>query len=378
MKHLQSEAMSTVSLNPLAVAWMRWLISVGLLAATLQHSTSAMAGDWLFVSLLQERRIVTFEREPETGRLKRRGVTVCPAEPACMASSPDRRVLFVSFRSTGELASFQIEQTSGSLQPVSVVPGGDDPAYLLPDHTGRYLLSAYYQSNKVCVHRILPEGAISRHPVQTVPTAEKAHGIALDSHNALAFVPHTGANRVYQFRFESEAGRLTSNNPEFVSTDSVDRPRHVALHPNDRWAYVSNEAGDSLGVYEISSGGTLRRVQTVSTLPPDEDGARNSTARCEMTPDGRFVYVANRGHDSIAGFAIDQTSGRVSSLGQTPTEKTPRSFSIDSRGQFLYAAGQGSGYVDVLRIGRDGTLTRRQKIEAGPMAWWALAVDGAE
>jgi 6-phosphogluconolactonase len=350
-----------------------FLLTVVVLAGLV---SDVAAGDWLFVTLLEKKQIVTFERHPQTGMLMRRGVTDCPAEPACMAAAPDRRTLFVSFRSTGELASFRIDPTSGRMSLLSVASGGDDPAYLLPDQTGRFLFSAYYQSNKVCVHELTPGGAIGPEALQTIPTAEKAHGVALDSTNRFVFVPHTGANRIYHFRFDSVAGRLTANQPPFVETETADHPRHIALHPSNRWAFVSNEAGDSLGVFEVSQTGTLRRVQTVSSLPVGFDGSRNSTARCEMTPDGRFVYVANRGHDSIAGFAIDQRTGRATSLGSTPTEQTPRSFSIESTGRYLYAAGQGSGRVAAFRIEPDGTLERFQTIDAGPVAWWALAVDG--
>ena len=257
---------------------------------------AADSGSWLFLSLLEEKQIVTFERDPGSGGLTRRLETDCPAEPACMGVSPDRGTLFVSFRSTGELASFRIDPSTGSLTAISIVAGGEDPAYLLPDHSGRFLLSAYYQANKVDVHAIDGDGSISDEPLQTIPTAEKAHGIALDSTNSIAFVPHTGANRVYQFRFDARSGRLSPNNTPFTSTPAVDHPRHIALHPSDRWAYTSNEAGDSIGVFSVDTdAGTLERMQTLSTLPDRFDGSQNSTARCEMTPDGRFVYVANRG-----------------------------------------------------------------------------------
>jgi 6-phosphogluconolactonase len=293
-----------------------------------------------------------------------------------MAASPDRRTLFVSFRSTGQLASFRIDPDTGRLTPVSVVEGGADPAYLLPDKTGRFLLSAYYQADKVCVHRIGEDGSLSRKPVQTIPTAEKAHGIVLDSKNRFAFVSHTGANRIYQFLFDAKTGRLTANDPAFLATDQADHPRHIALHPSNKWAYTSNEAGDSIGVYQVDvNAGTLKFLQREPTIPADFDGSRNSTARCEMTPDGRFIYVANRGHDSIAGFAIDRATGRVSSLGQTPTEQTPRSFTIDSGGKFLYAAGQASGKIAAYRILDDGKLERFSTYDSGPVSWWVLAVD---
>lgn len=343
--------------------------------------TEARAQDrsWLFASLLETKTIVSFERNPQSGELVRRGETTCPAEPACMGVSPDRRTLFVSFRSTGQLASLRINPENGRLKLLSVVEGGEDPAYLLPDKSGKFLLSAYYQSNKVCVHRISEDGSLSAEPVQTIPTAEKAHGIVLDTKNDFAFVTHTGANRIYQFRFDNQTGHLTANDPPFLSTDEADHPRHIALHPTDKWAYVSNEAGDSVGVYQTDrEQGTLEFLQRVSTIPEDFDGRQNSTARCEMTPDGRFVYVANRGHDSIAGFAIDQKTGRVTSLGQTPTEQTPRSFTIDSNGKFLYAAGQGSGKIAAFRILDTGKLERFATYDSGPVSWWVVAADPPE
>lgn len=94
-----------------------------------------------------------------------------------------------------------------------------------------------------------------------------------------------------------------------------------------------------------------------------------------MTPDGRFVYVANRGHDSIAGFSVDGNTGRLTSLGQTPTEQTPRSFTISPDGRFLYAAGQASGRVAAFRILSTGQLERFATCESGPVSWWALAID---
>ena len=101
---------------------------------------------------------------------------------------------------------------------------------------------------------------------------------------------------------------------------------------------------------------------------------QNTTARCEMTRDGRFIYVANRGHHSIAGFAIDQESGRITSLGQCATEETPRSFTIAPDGKFLYAAGQDSGKLAMYAIGDDGKLERQATYDVGEVPWCALVV----
>ena len=352
----------------------RFAVAICLLAVN--TTAQAESHSWLFVSLLRAKTIVTFQRDAETGALQRRGETTCPAEPAFLSVSPDRKTLFASYRSTGQLASFRIDPANGKLEPLSVVAGGEDPAYVLADRTGRFLLSAYYLANKVTVHRLGPDGSISAEALQTIATAEKAHGFAIDSANRIAFVPHTGGNRIYQFRFDAQSGRLSASQPAFTSTPEEDHPRHIALHPSDRWAYVSNEAGDSVGVFAVDrKRGTLRRIQTMSTLPADFDGSTNATARCEITPDGKFVYIANRGHDSLAGFAVDPQTGKVRSLGQTPTEKTPRSFTIEPRGKFLYAAGESSGRLAAYRIGADGQLAPLATYESGPVSWWALAVD---
>ena len=332
-------------------------------------------GHWLFVSLLKEKKIVSFQRLAN-GQVQRRGEASCAAEPACMSISQDRRTLYVAYRSTGQLAAFRVHGMTGQLTRLNVVAGGSDPAYLLPDRSGRYLLSAYYESHKVVVHPLDPEGGIGMDPVQTVLTAEKAHGIAISRNNQRVYVSHTGADRIYQFLLDETTGKLAANRPAFVKTPTGEHPRHITLHPTGRWAYVSNEASDSLGVFEVApETGLLRRKQTLSTLPPGFAGEANATARCEMTPNGKFVYVSNRGHDSIACFGLDQATGRARLLGIVPTEKTPRSFTIDPAGKYLYAAGQSSGKVAAFEILATGQLQRLATLEAGSVPWWVLAVD---
>jgi 6-phosphogluconolactonase len=335
----------------------------------------ASAGSYVFVTLLEERQIVTFEHDPATGELTRLRSIDCPAEPACMAVSADRATLFVSLRSSGELASYHIDAASGELTLLGVVPGGSDPAFLLPDSSGRYLITAYYESNCVTVHALEADGSIVPEALTTLPTAEKAHGLAFNAAETALYVPHTGGNRIYHFHFDADTGELTPADPPFVATPAEDHPRHIVLHPSGRWAYTSNEAGDSIGVFAIDEdAGSLERIQTLSTIPDGFDGAQNSTARCEMSLDGRHVYVANRGHNSIACFAIDQETGLVTLLEQEPTEAVPRSFTIHEDGKFLYAAGQESGKLAGFRIEDDGRLTRFGTWDSGPISWWALSV----
>src|SRR5262249_20243537 len=120
--------------------------------------------------------------------------------------------------------------------------------------------------------------------------------------------------------------------------------------------------------------GTLRGLQTLSTLPAEFKGT-NACAEIKLHPSGRFAYVSNRGHDSIAKFALDD-DGKLSAVGQTPTEKTPRSFEIDPLGKYLYAAGESSGKLAAYRIdAKTGDLTRLATYEVGKSPWWVMGVE---
>ena len=335
---------------------------------------------FVFVSLLEQRQIVTFARDAETGRLERRHVTDCPAEPAFTAASNDGRLLFVALRSSGQVAAFRIHPTDGTLSLINAVAGGDDPAFLMSDRSGMFLLTAYYVSNKVSVNRLAADGRLSESPVASLPTAANAHGIAVDSINEYVYVSHTGANRIDQFHFDAKSGQLTPLEPPFVTANPGQNPRHVVLHPNNLWAYCSNEAGgsaeDGASFYvrnPITK--TLTLTQSMSSLPADFDAIQNSTARCLMTPNGKLLYVANRGHNSLAGFAIDSTSGHLNRISITPTERVPRSFTITQDGHFLYAAGEASGRVAGYRIEETGELRALESVDSGPVSWAVLAVE---
>ena len=337
-------------------------------------------GSFAFVSLLEKRQIVTWRRENETGKLNRVAVTDCPAEPANTLGSSDGKFLFVSFRSSAELASYRIDRETGKLSLISVVPAGEDPAYLLLDRTGRFLFTAYYVSNKVTVHSVSDNGTLSAKPADSKTTAQNAHGVCIDSSNTFVRVSHTGANRIDQFQFDAKTGKLTPLDPAFVIAPAGQNPRHIVLHPSDRWAYCSNEAGSSLedGVscYECDlQSGQLRLVHSVRSLPGDFDAMQNSTAECLLTSDGRFLYVANRGHNSLAGFSVDQKSGRLDLISITPTEAVPRSFAITRDNRFLYAAGEATGKIACFRIEPDGKLTRFETLDSGPVSWCITCVE---
>lgn len=358
-----------------------------LVVAVVTFIHSAASGDevrksgsgviWVYCSAATEQSLDLLYLDTATGRLSKQYRLATPGEPGALTISPDQRFLFASMRSTGRLCSFRIDPGTGRPDPISVVEAGADPAQISVDHTGRFLLTAFYVAAKVTVHSIGPNGELSQQPLQTIDTAKNAHAIVPDAGNRFAYVPHTGPNLIFQFLFDARSGQLTPLNPDRLLRPAQTGPRHLTWHPTQPIAYINNEQGSSVTAYDLRAMGALQPGTTERTLPTDFSGS-NSTAEIQIHPSGRFLYVANRGHDSLAVLQVDMSGRELKFIACEPAEPTPRSFHIDSTGRFLLAAGESSGRLQVFRI--DEHTGRLQSVGVqpiGPRLWWVLTVPPA-
>lgn len=324
----------------------------------------------VFCSAAKDQTLVTYRLDTHTGELTKVASLVTTGEPGPIVFSPDREYLFASIRSTGRLASFKIDSATGTLTAINEAKAGDNPAYVTVDATGQYLLTAYYTAGKVTVHRIGDNGALSEEPIQELVTAPNAHAIQFDPTNRFVYVPHTGPNAIFQFAWDAETGMLTPLSQPKLQRPANTGPRHLAWHPTKPIAYIDNEQGNSVTAYVMQEDGTLEPGQTVSTLPAEFKGA-NSTAEVKIHPSGRFLYVSNRGHDSLAVISVDEAGTGLTFVAAEPTEKTPRSFDIDPTGHFLLAAGESSGRLAISQIdATSGRLKLLRTEEVGPKLWW--------
>jgi 6-phosphogluconolactonase len=327
----------------------------------------------LYVCLQDDDKIAAFAIDAETGRLTPQNEVPATGGPSLMASSPDRRTLYVGHRTRPAISSFRIDQSTGRLTLLGTVSQEHAPTFLAPDRMGRYLLCAYYQGGGAAVHPLREDGAAGAPSLGWLATATGAHAIATDPSNRFAFVPHiarlndnvleppmenAGPNIILQFRFDAQTGRLTANSPFRVEPTERLGPRHYCFHPTLDLVYFSNEQGCSVTAYRLDNAtGTLSAVQTVTTLP-DGYTARNTCSQIHLTASAKFLYVANRGHNSIAGFAVDAATGHLTSIGHVATEAVPGAFSLDPTGSFVFAAGTASGRLASYRIsGETGALT---------------------
>ena len=329
----------------------------------------------VYVTVSGEGRIARFAMDEETGALAHRGDQAASGRPAPVAISPDRRFMYVARRDDLLITSYAVDAESGALGELATIPIETDPCHMSTDRTGRWLLSAHYMGERAAVHRIGEDGAALHPPVEWRHTGRGAHCFQTDPSNRFAFVPHiegSGAlNAILQFRFDAESGQLAANEPAKVEPAGLDGPRHFCFHPALDIVYVSNEQGGSVSLYDFDAGaGTLGLRQTVSTLPEDWSG-ENKCSQIAITPDGRYLYAPNRGHDSIAEFTVDAGDGSLTALGRAPAEKTPRAFAVDPAGRFVVSAGLDSGRLATYRIdAASGHLERIATTEVGAAPMW--------
>lgn len=339
--------------------------------------------DFMYVALKGDDRISIFSIQPDSGKLDLLRHQEVPGGPAPLTMDPDRKFLYVAQRNSLEVSTFRVDPAAGGLSLLGTSPLQGDPCYLSTDRTGRYLLSAYYFAGRVAVHPIGEDGVAYGPPIEWLSTDIGAHCLQTDPSNRYAFVPHIafaptlnrkGPNAVFQFKFDQSTGHITPNSTPRAQPEDGLGPRHFCFHPSMDIIYTSNEQACSVTRYDFDpSVGTLNPTQTVSTLPPEGFEEYTSCSQIQITPSGRFLYVPNRGHNSIACFAVDGANGELTSIGQAPTEAVPRAFSLDPQGQFLYAAGLEAGRLASYRIKDDtGELEPMEVYSVGKEPMWVL------
>jgi len=334
----------------------------------------------------QSRGIYTADLDLATGKLGEPRLAAEAVSPSFLAIHPNGHWLYavseiddLNGRKTGGVSAFAIE-ADGGLRLLNQQPSeGRGPCHVTVDPSGKFALVANYGSGSAAALPIAADGrlgaasSVVQHEGKSVnPQRQEGphvHSINLDATGRYAFVADLGLDQVKIYRFDPTTGKLTPSDPAFVTLLPGAGPRHFAFHPKGDRAYVNNEMTSTItALHYAPEAGALQETQTLSTLPPGAEQPNNSTAEVQVHPSGRFVYVSNRGHDSIAGYAIESGTGKLTALGNTPTGgQTPRNFGIDPTGHYLLAANQGTDNVVVFKIDAEtGKLTPTgQEIKVG-------------
>jgi 6-phosphogluconolactonase len=300
--------------------------------------------------------------DTDTGALTAPKFDVQSVEPAFFTIHPDRLHLYTcNSGRPGGVSAFAIEPHTGQLTLLNRKPsGGADPSYVSIDRTGRYLFVANYEGGNIAVFALQPDGSLGgrtafvQHTGHSVNPERQmhafAHSIITDPTDRFAVVCDLGLDKVFVYGFDSRTGSLAAD-PSVVSVKPGAGPRHPVFHPNGRWLYVVTEIGSTvIGFNWDSATGTLSEFQTISALPDDFRGV-SACAEIAIHPNGKFLYASNRGADSIAIFAIDRETGRLTPAGHVSSEgETPRNFAFDPTGRWIIVTNHGSENAVVFRV----------------------------
>lgn len=306
-----------------------------------------------------------------TGVLTKPEFLIQSPAPAFFVIHPDGKHLYTcNSGSPGAVSAYEIEPHTGALKFLNRVPaGGTDTSYASLDQTGRFVLVASYSGGNVAVFAIQPDGSLGartafvQHTGSSVnpqrQTRAYAHSIIVDPSNRFALVADLGMDKLFVYRFNAQDGSLQTNNPPFVDIAPGSGPRHEKFHPNGKWVYLISEIASTITAFDWdSTNGTLTEFQTVSALPADFKGV-NTSAEIVVHPNGKFLYASNRGDNSLAVFAIDQVTGKLTSVEHVPSGgKMPRNFAFDPTGKWIICSNHDSNLAVVFRVDENtGKLT---------------------
>ncbi|MEM1582708.1 MAG: lactonase family protein [Candidatus Bathyarchaeia archaeon] len=313
--------------------------------------------------------IYVFRADQDSGALEFSSKISGVANPSYLSFDPKHYFLYAvnelknfEGKPTGAVSAFSMDSETGGLRFLNIKPTmGTDPCHVTVDRTGRFVLVANYMSGSVCVLPIRKDGSLEdacdfiQHRGSSVnPKRQEgphAHACALDNDNRHVLVPDLGIDKIMVYKFDSNSGKLEPNDEPWFQVRAGDGPRQLAFHPNGRYAYLINELSSTLTVFSYNkNNGTLKEIQTVSTLPVDFANA-NTGADIHVHPSGRFVYASNRGLNDIVIYAINEDTGKLTYVGRRATQgKTPRNFAIDPTGRFLFVANQDTDTIVTFRI----------------------------
>jgi 6-phosphogluconolactonase len=308
-----------------------------------------------------------FKLDLSSGALTPAGTTSGVANPSFVAISPDKKFLYaigeaaLPGKKGGAVASFSIDEKSGALTQLSEQSSvGNGPCYVTADRTGRVVLVANYGGGSIASLPVGADGKLAeaatfvQHTGSSINKGNQAgphaHSINVSPDNKFALAADLGIDKIMVYKLDPEKGTMTPNDPPSADLPPGTGPRHFGFHPSGKYVYVCGEINSTVNAFTYDADkGALKHFQALSTLPEPVKG--NSTAECQVHPSGKWVYVSNRGHNSVAVFSVDEATGKLTAAGHAPSGgKTPRNFGVDPTGKILIAANQDSNNIVVFKI----------------------------
>jgi 6-phosphogluconolactonase len=317
----------------------------------------------------RSRGIYLSEFSPDTGKLTTPQLVAETKDPTFLAVRPDLQFLYAvnevgdfAGQKSGAVSAFKMDRKTGALTFLNQkASGGSGPCHLAVARDGKCTVVANYGSGSVAVLPIdsdgrlrEPSASVQHHGSSVNPQRQEgphAHFVTWDPDQRRVLTCDLGLDKVLSYQLSPSLTALSPGNPPFFSLTPGSGPRHLVFSPDRQFVYVINELSSTLTCCSYTAAsGELKEIQSISTLPEQFHGA-NTCAEIEVHPSGKFVYGSNRGHDSIAVFTLDPSTGKATLKQHQSTQgKNPRHFSLDPTGKWLLAENQDSDSVVIFAV----------------------------
>jgi len=339
--------------------------AVALAIMSVFKASAQTAGTELVYVGSGDKNIYAYWLDLGSGSLKPAGEVAEIKAPSFLALSPDEKFLCAisegSSKRDSAVSSFGIDAATGKLRLINrQLTGGSGPCHVSIDQKGKAVLVANYNSGSVAAFplgengQLGPISAFIQNQGSSVDASRQegphAHCIVTGPDDRFVYACDLGLDKILIFKLDADHATLVANDPAFASIKPGSGPRHIAFHPNRRFAYVISEMGGTLTVYSLDSdSGALTQIED-HPLPKESKGG-SWAAEVAVHPSGKFVFGSNRGDNSIVVFRCDPETGRLKFIERDSTQgKTPRNFEVDPTGKFLLVGNQDSNSLIVFRI----------------------------
>lgn len=319
---------------------------------------------FVYVSCGESREIDVFSLDPRSGGISLRQRLLTSGSPVPMRAMSAQQRLYVGMRNDNALHAFAIKPDDGCLRSLGGVAAPGAPVYVYSAPASGVAFSSSYGDNNLSIFPLDPDG-VPRAAQQTESGLPRAHAACVDQSGRWLLVPTLGADVIRIYRIET-GGHLVPNDPAVVAVTAGSGPRHPVFSADNRFVYCLNELNGCIDVFAFDAErGVLDLRQTISMMPPNFVGAP-WTAELRLTGDGRFLYATDRRSSTIATLRVAKKTGKLTLVGHTSTEETPRGMDVDPSGRWLVAAGQQSGALTVYAIDPvSGRLTAKGRQRTG-------------
>lgn len=341
------------------------------LAGPLVVAQQAGAKEILYVGTFSERGsqgIYVLQFDRTTGKLTELQTVSGKESPSFLEVHPNGKYLYAVYREgmtkedkNGTVIAYSIDQATGKLTKINEQSSeGSGPCHVSLDSKGRFAYVSNYGGGNLAVYPVNKDGSLDK-PSDVVQheggsvnqnrqTAPHMHSIIPTRNGKFIYASDLGIDKIMIYKVNHKTGKLSAAQSPFIESTPGSGPRHFALHPGGNLAFSAEELSSTIASFKVNkSTGALKQVARVNMLPDDFNG-NNSAADIHVSPDGKFVYASNRGHDSLVIYAIDPDSGKLTFAGHEGTRgEHPRNFCIDNKGAYIFVANRDNDNVVVFK-----------------------------